>query len=54
VTVGLCLMCARVAQRTFTDLIGDRSAYVRDSSELASRGLYLDVPEWKTHVFEYK
>jgi len=26
--------------------------YDRDGSDLASRGLYLDVPAWGYHVFE--
>jgi hypothetical protein len=33
------------------DLVGpDR--YAREGSELCSRGLYLDVPAWRCHVFE--
>lgn len=33
------------------DLMGPAS-YDRDGSELASRGLYLDMPPWGYHVFE--
>jgi len=35
---------------TFTDLLsGER--YVRERSDLEQRGLFLDVPAWKPHVF---
>jgi Alpha amylase, catalytic domain len=33
------------------DLMGEDS-YDRDGSEIASRGLYLDLPAWGRHVFE--
>jgi hypothetical protein len=34
----------------FTDLLsGER--YVRESSDVKQRGLFLDVPEWKAHIF---
>jgi hypothetical protein len=33
------------------DLMGPAS-YDRDGTELASRGLYLDLPPWGYHVFE--
>jgi len=33
------------------DLLGDAS-YDREGGELASRGLYLDLPAWHYHVFE--
>jgi hypothetical protein len=33
------------------DLTGPAS-YDRDGSELASRGLYLDLPPWGYHVFD--
>jgi hypothetical protein len=33
------------------DLMGP-SAFDRDGSDLASRGLYLDLPPWGFHVFE--
>src|SRR5205823_2971378 len=35
----------------FRDLMGS-AAYERDGNDLASRGLYLDMPEWAYHVFE--
>jgi len=35
------------------DLLGD-ARYERDGNELHSRGLYLDVPAWRHHVFELK
>lgn len=34
-----------------TDLMGD-ARYERDSEELTSRGLYLDMPAWRYHVFD--
>jgi hypothetical protein len=34
----------------FTDLLGPTS-FVRDASDLQSRGLYLDMPAWGYHVF---
>jgi hypothetical protein len=34
-----------------TDLLGD-SVYVRPGDDLTARGLYLDVPAWKAHVFQ--
>ena len=33
------------------DLMGDAN-YQRDGDDLAAHGLYLDIPEWKGHVFE--
>jgi hypothetical protein len=33
------------------DLTGP-ACYDRDGSELASRGLYLDLPAWGYHVFD--
>jgi hypothetical protein len=33
------------------DFLGD-ARYERDGDELQSRGLYLDVPPWKVHVFD--
>jgi hypothetical protein len=35
------------------DLMGE-ARYERDGNDLVSRGLYLDVPAWKYHVFEMK
>ncbi len=35
------------------DLMGE-ARYERDGNDLQSRGLYLDVPAWKYHVFEMK
>ena len=35
------------------DLLGE-AQYDRDGNDLQSRGLYLDVPAWKYHVFEMK
>jgi hypothetical protein len=35
------------------DLVGD-AAYDRDGNDLQSRGLYLDVPPWQSHVFEMR
>jgi hypothetical protein len=35
------------------DLLGEAS-YERDGSELQAAGLYLDVPAWGYHVFEFK
>ncbi len=35
----------------FKDLMGPAS-YDRDGHDLASRGLYLDLPPWSYHVFE--
>jgi hypothetical protein len=37
----------------FCDLLGD-ARYERDGDDLQSRGHYLDVPPWQTHVFELK
>ena len=34
------------------DLVEPTIRYQRDGSELARRGLYLDVPAWRAHVFE--
>jgi hypothetical protein len=34
------------------DLIGPTVRYERDGTELARRGLYLDVPAWRAHVFD--
>jgi glycosidase len=34
------------------DLLHARIAYERDAAELAERGLYLDVPGWRAHVFD--
>ena len=39
------------SQWRLRDLLGD-AVYERDGHELHSRGLYLDVPPWHTHVFE--
>jgi hypothetical protein len=33
------------------DMMGSAS-YDRDGNDLASRGLYLDIPPWAYHVFE--
>jgi hypothetical protein len=33
------------------DLLGD-ARYERDAAELASKGLYLDLPRWGRHAFE--
>ncbi|MDQ6655031.1 MAG: alpha-amylase family glycosyl hydrolase [Verrucomicrobiota bacterium] len=33
------------------DVLGD-ARYERDGADLATRGLYLDVPPWQCHVFE--
>jgi len=38
---------------TFADLMGPAS-YDRAATELASRGLYLDLPPWGYHVFEIR
>lgn len=38
------------AEWRFQDLLDDVT-YDRDGEECASRGLYLDVPPWQTHVF---
>lgn len=35
----------------FTDLMSD-ARYVRAGADLADRGLYLDLPPWRYHVFE--
>jgi hypothetical protein len=35
------------------DLLGD-AAYEREGGELSARGLYLDVPPWRCHIFEMK
>jgi hypothetical protein len=35
------------------DLLGD-AVYDRDGNDLLSRGLYLDMPPWRCHVFEMK
>ncbi len=35
------------------DLLGD-AQYDRDGNDLRSRGLYLDVPPWQCHVFEFE
>jgi hypothetical protein len=35
------------------DLMGE-ARYERDGNDLQSRGLYLDVPAWKYHVFEFQ
>jgi hypothetical protein len=40
----------RDQQWRLQDLLGD-AHYDRDGNELESRGLYLDVPPWQTHVF---
>ena len=32
------------------DLIGD-ATYVREGNDLRARGLYLDLPPWRAHVF---
>ena len=32
------------------DLIGD-ATYERQGNDLQARGLYLDVPPWKAHIF---
>jgi hypothetical protein len=37
----------------FEDLMGP-ARYDRDGTDLASRGLYLDLPPWGYHVFEMK
>jgi hypothetical protein len=34
------------------DLLGD-SVYEREGNDLQSRGLFLDVPPWQCHVFEF-
>ena len=34
----------------FEDLMSD-DAYDRNGDDLESRGLYLDVPAWRIHVF---
>jgi glycosidase len=34
------------------DLVEPTLRYERDGSELARRGLYLDVPAWRAHVFD--
>jgi hypothetical protein len=34
------------------DLVDTTVRYERDGSELARRGLYLDVPPWRAHVFD--
>lgn len=36
----------------FQDLMGP-NRYERDGDDLAARGLYLDMPEWGYHVFEW-
>ncbi len=47
----------------FSDLTGahwqvrdllSAAQYDRDGNDLQSRGLYLDVPPWQSHVFEMK
>lgn len=43
----------RNAQWQLEDLLGD-ARYDRDGDDLESRGLYLDVPPWQTHVFSMK
>jgi hypothetical protein len=35
------------------DLLGE-ARYDRDGNDLQSRGLYLDVPPWQSHVFEMR
>ena len=35
----------------FTDLMGD-AVYDRAGSDVASQGLYLDLPPWGYHVFD--
>jgi hypothetical protein len=37
----------------FTDLMSP-AQYDRDTGEIASRGLYLDMPPWGIHVFEIR
>ena len=37
----------------FSDLMGE-ARYDRDGNDLASRGLFLDLPPWGYHVFEVK
>jgi hypothetical protein len=32
----------------------DATSYDRDGSELASRGLYVDLPAWGCHVFKVR
>lgn len=32
----------------------DRAGYCLTVSDLASRGLYLDLPPWRYHVFEMR
>jgi hypothetical protein len=38
---------------TLEDRIGD-AVYDRDGQDLQSRGLYLDVPPWRTHAFSLR
>jgi hypothetical protein len=40
-------------QLRFADLMGP-ATYDRDGNDLASRGLYLDLPPWGYHVFEIR
>ena len=35
------------------DLLGV-ATYTRDGNDLHSRGLYLDVPAWHSHIFEFQ
>jgi len=35
------------------DLVNPGLTYERDGADLAHRGLYLDVPPWRCHVFEF-
>ena len=37
----------------FEDLMGP-AVYDRDGNDVVSRGLYLDLPPWNSHVFEMK
>jgi hypothetical protein len=45
VSLGAPSVCLR-------DLMHPRIAYERSAAELTQRGLYLDVPAWRAHVFE--
>jgi hypothetical protein len=48
------LPAAGLSQRvSFTDLMGP-ARYDREADELCQRGLYLDVPGWGYHVFEWR
>ena len=44
------LRISRNSQWRLKDCSGD-ATYDRDGNDLQARGLYLDVPPWKAHIF---